>query len=42
MREQAERYEGAVDTSTFYCASSLMSKERIRENVEMMIQTFGR
>ena len=42
VREQAERYEGAVDTSTFYCASSLMSKERIRENVEMMIQTFGR
>lgn len=42
VREQAERYEGAVDTSTFYCASSLMSKERIRENVELMIQTFGR
>ena len=42
VREQAERYEGAVDTSTFYCASSLMSKERIRENVELMIRTFGR
>ncbi len=42
VRRQAERYEGVVDTSTFYCASSLMSKERIRENVELMIQTFGR
>lgn len=42
VREQAARYEGVVDTSTFYCASSLMSKERIRENVELMIETFGR
>ena len=42
VREQAARYEGIVDTSTFYCASSLMSPERIRENIELMIETFGR
>ena len=41
VREQAARYEGVVDTSTFYCASSFMSQERIRENVELMIETFG-
>ena len=41
VREQAARYEGIVDTSTFYCASSLMSPERILENVELMIETFG-
>ncbi len=41
VREQATRYEGVVDTSTFYCASSLMSPERIHENVKLIIETFG-
>ena len=42
VREQAERYEGVVGTSTFYCASALMSRERIRENIDLMVETFGR
>lgn len=42
VREQAGRYEGVVQTSTFYCASALMSRERIRENIGLMIETFGR
>ncbi len=42
VREQSERYEGVVGTSTFYCASALMSRERIRENIGLMIETFGR
>ncbi|MDA0256485.1 MAG: LLM class flavin-dependent oxidoreductase [Chloroflexi bacterium] len=41
VREQAARYEGVVDTSTFYCASSLMSQQRIHENTRLMIETFG-
>ncbi|MCY4639862.1 MAG: LLM class flavin-dependent oxidoreductase [Chloroflexi bacterium] len=41
VREQAGRYEGVVGTSTFYCASALMSRERIRENIGLMIETFG-
>ena len=42
VREQAGCYEGVVGTSTFYCASALMSRERIRENIGLMIGTFGR
>ncbi len=42
VREQAQRYEGVVQTSTFYCASALMSRERIRENIDQMIETFAR
>jgi alkanesulfonate monooxygenase SsuD/methylene tetrahydromethanopterin reductase-like flavin-dependent oxidoreductase (luciferase family) len=41
VREQAERYEGVVSASTFYCASALMSRDRIRENIGLMIDTFG-
>jgi alkanesulfonate monooxygenase SsuD/methylene tetrahydromethanopterin reductase-like flavin-dependent oxidoreductase (luciferase family) len=41
VREQAQRYEGVVPTSTFYCASALMSRERIRENLGLMIDTFS-
>ncbi len=41
VREQAQRYEGEVQTSTFYCASALMSRERIRENIGLMMETFS-
>ena len=41
VSEQAERYEGVVPTSTFYCASALMSRERVRENIGLMIDTFS-
>ena len=41
VREQAEKYEGIVNTSTFYCASALMSHDRIHENIQLMIEAFG-
>ena len=42
VREQAQKYEGVVNTSTFYCASALMSHERIHENIKFMIEAFGK
>jgi alkanesulfonate monooxygenase SsuD/methylene tetrahydromethanopterin reductase-like flavin-dependent oxidoreductase (luciferase family) len=42
VREQAEKYDGVVNTSTFYCASALMSHERIHENLQLMIEAFGK
>ena len=41
VREQAQRYKGVVQTSTFYCASALMSRERIGENIGLMMETFA-
>ncbi len=41
VREQAKRYTGVVTTPTFYCASAAMSPERIKENLLLMIETFG-
>ena len=42
VREQAQKYEGVVNPSTFYCASALMSHERIHENIKFMIEAFGK
>jgi alkanesulfonate monooxygenase SsuD/methylene tetrahydromethanopterin reductase-like flavin-dependent oxidoreductase (luciferase family) len=41
VREQAKRYNGVIDTPVFYSASAFMSKDRIRENIRNMIETFG-
>lgn len=41
VRAMAKRYEGLVTTPTYYCASALMSHDRVRENLELMIETFG-
>ena len=42
VREQAQKYEGVVNTSTFYCAAALMSHDRIHENIKFMIEAFGK
>lgn len=42
VRRQAKRYEDVVTTMTFYTASFSMSPERIRENLNLMIEAFGR
>lgn len=41
VRQQAKRYVDVLDTPTFYCASLSMSKERIKENLLLMIETLG-
>jgi alkanesulfonate monooxygenase SsuD/methylene tetrahydromethanopterin reductase-like flavin-dependent oxidoreductase (luciferase family) len=40
-REQAKRYTGVVDMPVFYSASALMHRDRVRENIKNMIETFG-
>lgn len=42
VREQVKRYEEVLDTPTFYTASFSMSKERIKENIDLMISTLGK
>ncbi|MFN8535638.1 MAG: LLM class flavin-dependent oxidoreductase [Dehalococcoidia bacterium] len=42
VRQQAKRYEDLVSTTTFYTASFSMAPDRIRENINLMIEAFGR
>ncbi|GIW12526.1 MAG: hypothetical protein KatS3mg061_3583 [Dehalococcoidia bacterium] len=42
VRRQAMRYQEVVTSVTYYTPSALMAPERIRENLLLTIETFGR
>lgn len=42
VREQFKRYDGVIDTPTFYSAGFSMTPERVKENIEFIIETFGK
>ena len=41
VAEQAERYEGVIDTLCFYSASNTMDAARVLENLELAIKALG-
>jgi alkanesulfonate monooxygenase SsuD/methylene tetrahydromethanopterin reductase-like flavin-dependent oxidoreductase (luciferase family) len=41
VRQQIQRYEGAIDTPTFYCPP-IRDKARAKENLLLIIETFGK
>jgi alkanesulfonate monooxygenase SsuD/methylene tetrahydromethanopterin reductase-like flavin-dependent oxidoreductase (luciferase family) len=41
VAEQAQRYEGVIDTLCFYSASNTMDRERTQENLELAIEALG-